>query len=254
MSVFEQIKSASRPEVLYCEKHGHYHGWVATILGEEIPSECDACAKEQHARELDAINAAQREREASAGFCFACIPPRFQDKTFGNYKEVCAAAKDVVLFAKDYVINFNSILDNGRSFLFTGNTGTGKTHIACAITNNIIRRGYTATYVSSLNFISRMKKAWSNFNEETEDDIIEAMMKFDLLVIDELGKGELGPKERGMIFRLIDRRTEEKKPVIGISKYSEEKLKLMIDDDVVRRLKAGGGKAILFNWPTFEEK
>lgn len=240
----------TRPEMLICPKHGEYCGWTIIVNGEKIESECDQCAgekAEQERLERDAILRARlAESKSREAFNSSCIPPRFASKSFKCYEphsDETAKAKHIL---GEYVMNFGRAMENGTSFLFTGGTNTGKTHLACAVGNNIMLKGRTAIYVSVLNYLSKVKKAWSANDGSSEDSEIEKYVSFDLLILDELGKGQLDAKEKGMIFRLIDRRYEENRPTIGISKLSEANLVKLIDDDSVRRLKAGGGRNIYF--------
>lgn len=237
--------SVSRKKVV-CPKHGEFDAYVQIIenIG-EIVGDCPACAAEQEAAAQAARSAEMRDRQRqndhSEAFRRACIPPRFTSMSFKDFiphSSETAKAKEVL---GQFVMNWKETRAEGKSFLITGGTGVGKTHLACAVANNVIRQGGTAVYVSSLNYLSKVKSAWVADSESSEDAIIEGYVAFDLLVLDELGKGTLDAKERGMVFRLIDRRYEENKPIIGVSKIPEAALIKLIDDDAVRRLKAGGG-------------
>lgn len=237
---------------LCCPVHGAYQGWSMIVAGEEINSICDQCAAEEQRQKAKAAEEERERLRNAVGFSNSCIPPRFAKMRFNDFIPTCDKAKKVAERIAHFIMNFNESMENGTSFLFSGGTGTGKTHLACATANNVIRSGRSAIYVSSLNYLSKVKAAWNEAAGTSEDEVIESYVKFDLLVLDELGKGELNQKERGMIFRLIDRRSEECKPTIGITKFSPEKLVSLIDDDAVRRLKAGGGGVLLFDWPAYE--
>lgn len=259
MHGFKTFKDAvglqSVPKLLICPKHGPYSGWVTMIpdLGREVNSECPECSKEQHQQLLEEKNKQQRMNENRTAFNNSCIPPRFRDKSFRDYEPACPAAGRVKMILENYIRNFSKALESGTSFLFSGGTGTGKTHLACAVANNVMLLGHSAMYISSLNYLSKVKLAWKADSNQAEDDIIESFTKFDLLIFDELGKGELNAKEKAMIFRLIDRRHEENRPTIGISKFNEARICQLIDDDAVRRLKCGGGGTLLFDWGNYQD-
>lgn len=248
--------SQPKQALLRCEKHGEYLGWETIIEGELYPSQCPECDKEESLRislELADFRAAAREKEKNrTALTAAGIPPRFQRMSFKEFQPTCDKAAKVRDRIGNFILNFKDSKENGTSFLFSGNTGAGKTHLACAAANNLIRMGYSAIYVSSLNYITRVKAAWNPAAGLSESDILEEHAKPDLLILDEIGKGEMNAKERGMIFQIIDRRYEECKPTIGISIFSPEKLSQLINEDAVRRLKAGGGGILLFDWPAYE--
>jgi DNA replication protein DnaC len=250
------LNNPAMPAVLVCPEHGEFRGWVTTIEGMQIQSQCEACFQEEQAAEKEKRDAEIRARMQSGQYDEArrksCIPPKFMAKNFKDWVVTNPAAEEIKKLMADYVVNFEQYKQDGRSFLFLGNSGIGKTHLATAIANNLISRGKTAVYVSTLNFLSKVKTAWNPNSETSEDTIIEDYVSFDLLVLDELGKGNYDAKERGMLFRLIDRRYEEGKPMIGISKLSEKQLCGLIDDDAIRRLRTGGGKILHFNWQPHE--
>jgi DNA replication protein DnaC len=247
-----QSSGSTTTKNLCCPVHGDYQGWTMTVAGEEINSICDKCADEEQRQKAQAAEEERERLRNAVGFSNSCIPPRFAKMAYNDFKTNCDKAVAVKGRVGDFIKNFKDSMGKGTSFLFSGSTGTGKTHLACATANNIIRKGYSAIYVSSLNYLSKVKAAWNVEAGTSEDEVIESYVKFDLLILDELGKGELNQKERGMIFRLIDRRSEECKPTIGITKFSPDKLISLIDDDAVRRLKAGGGGVLLFDWPAYE--
>lgn len=242
----------TKPAVLNCPKHGEYKGWIMFVMNQLVESECDECAKEDSKKKIQEIAMTAAVNQHRELFNRSCIPPRFTNNSIKGWKIMCNQSEEVRNQMAHFINNFDEVKKKGTSFLFTGETGVGKTHMATAIANNLMMKGYSAMYISSLNFISRMKRAWTASAVESEDEIVETFMPFDLLVIDELGKGTLDAKEKGMIFRLIDRRHEENKPMIGISRYPEKKLGELIEPDTIRRLKSGGGRTINFDWAAFE--
>lgn len=245
--------STASSKQLICPKHGPYNGFTMCVGGVNIDSECDRCAEEAVTESVSRQNIENNINKSKSALLNSCIPPRFANNSFHNWETKCEKAEKIKTIVGKYITHFDKVLLAGTSFLFCGNTGTGKTHLACAIANNVMRKGYTALYISSLNYISKIKTAWATGSEQSEDALIESFVGFDLLIFDELGKGELSVKEKGMIFRLIDRRYEECRPTIGISKHSKDALKKLIDDDAIRRLEAGGGTTLVFDLPNYQD-
>jgi DNA replication protein DnaC len=238
-----------------CPIHGEYHGWTTIVGGELINSVCDKCFEEAEDKIRQARNVETRINQNRDIFNKSCLPPRFTGITFDHFKTNNEEMKHVKATFERYVNAFGqTILQRGISFLFSGNTGTGKTLLASAIANGVMSQGYPAIYISSLNYLSKIKTAWTAGAEHSEDYLIESYVKYPLLILDEIGKGTLDNKEKSMIFRLIDRRYEEKKPTIGISKFNRDTVIKMIDDDTVRRLESGGGATICFTWDKYQEE
>jgi DNA replication protein DnaC len=119
--------------------------------------------------------------------------------------------------------------------------------LACAIGNNLYARGRTVTYTSSLNLIAAVKRAWAKDSTQTEDDIVDSFSRPDLLIIDELGKGLLSEREQNLFFRVIDRRYEQCRPMIGISNLTKQALERAMGQDAIRRL----GANLRFDWKPF---
>lgn len=246
------VVSETTPVMLNCPKHGRYSGWQVSIGDRVIGSTCDHCAEEERQAELAELSKRIQVSQKRDVFNNSCIPPRFTGKSFRDFHPRSDDERRVKSVLERYVSGFEMARREGTSFLFVGPTGVGKTHLAAAVANNVMLLGYSAVYVSCLNYLSRIKRAWNPGESSSEDELIESFVGYDLLVLDELGKGTLDQKEKGMIFRLIDRRYEENRPTIGISKFPEQRVVELIDDDAVRRLKAGGGGTLVFNWPAYE--
>lgn len=239
-----------------CEKHGEFHQEELSFNGKKLPVACPKCVdeiiEEERKSDIEKIKRQSLEARKIEVFNQSCVPKRYQFNSFKDYSPVCEDAEKVTELLKRYVNNFDKAIERGTSFLFSGGTGTGKTTLATAVLNNVMRMGYTGVYVSSLNYISRIKRSWTTGSNESEDELIESFVKFDLLVIDELGKGGGSASEKGMIFRLLDRRHEEMKPTIGVSIHDEKTITKLIDQDAVRRLTTGGGGILRFTWPNYE--
>jgi len=238
---------------LSCPVHGEYWGFVMKANGRDIKGACPVCIEDERLSELMEIAKGQKARERIDVFNQSCVPKRFLSCNFASYKPVCKEAEEIKELLCRYVQNFEKVMERGTSFLFSGGTGTGKTTLATAILNNIMHRGFTGVYVSSLNYLSKIKRSWAPNTLLSEDELIEEYVKFDLLVIDELGKGVYSQKEKGIIFRLLDRRYEDNKPTIGISIHKEEKICKLVDPDALRRLTTGGGGTLKFSWGNYEK-
>lgn len=236
-------------KIITCDKHGKYEGYTTVVSDEKsINSICPECLEEETNSDREELY----ERIALSGslnvFNQSCIPPRYQKSNFGGYKPSCEKAEAIKSVLCRFTVSFKVAALNGTSFLFSGKTGTGKTHLACSIAMNIVKQGHTAKYTSMVDAISKVKATWSGTSQLTEDEMIDKFIDFELLIIDEIGLGSLSPKERNIIFMIIDRRYSNNKPTIGISKFPEVKVCQMIGEETVSRLKSGGGGVLIFDW------
>jgi len=87
--------------------------------------------------------------------------------------------------------NINDLYDNGKSFMFSGGLGTGKTYTACCMLKIAIASGYTGLYTTMAdvvaNMLSREIDTAKYYNE---------LLEKDFLVIDEFSSHWIFPSEK----------------------------------------------------------
>lgn len=229
-------KVAFMPEYRECETHGRYQ---ASFHDGEIERFIGDCPKCSHARAVDRL----MDR--------AAIPPRFKAKTFENFDTSDQADANAHRVALEYANNFDEVLSLGRCLILVGVPGTGKTHIACAIANQIIATGFSALFSSVGTLIKKLRSTWSRDSQKTEIEMLNEIASVDLLIIDEVGVQYGSESEEVQIFEVINRRYEEMKPTIIISNLpvaSEDgkSLKDYLGERSFDRLRENGGKLIQF--------
>lgn len=163
------------------------------------------------------------------------VGKRFLTANFENYeRERMPKAYDIAL---GYAETFDK--NDGEGLLFTGDVGTGKTHLAAAISAEIIRK-YAATveFVSYTEALATMRAAFSESNNN--DKILEErMVKADLLVIDDLGKENLSAFTKNVLYRVVNGRYKEKLPLIITSNYGIKSLSERLDYGTFSRIVDG---------------
>lgn len=187
---------------------------VAPIEGTSIypfvPCDCEGsraayAVMERERREEEERAAAEKhEKRLNA----AGIPKRF---------------RGLEIDAGDYV----SSVKEGRSLILTGNVGTGKTSLACAVAEALIdRKTVKFTTIADINA--------SLFDKEaSENELFRSLSNTDLLILDDLDKGKLGEWSVGLVYRVVNQRYEDCKPIIVTMNcgMTELKLRLTVKDD-----------------------
>lgn len=162
------------------------------------------------------------------------VGKRFLTADFENFeRQRMPKAYDIALgFAESFDKN------DGEGLIFTGDVGTGKTHLAAAIAAEIIRK-YSATveFVSYTEVLTDMKAAFSNHSDEAYM-LEERMRKADLLVIDDLGKEKPSPFTNELFYRVVNGRYKDKLPMIITSNHGVGSLSERLDYSVFSRLVA----------------
>lgn len=156
-----------------CEMHGEYEAHC--YLG-DVWTGCPTCAAEEKAREqadadakvrADAVARWQR-KIGEAG-----IPERFCDRRLATYAAKLPGQKRALEFATAYAAQFAEIRKTGRSALFIGLTGTGKTHLAVGIGLEVMERhGAAVLFTSVMRAVRRIKDTWTRDSRKSESEAI----------------------------------------------------------------------------------
>ncbi|MBR2954903.1 MAG: ATP-binding protein, partial [Ruminococcus sp.] len=78
-----------------------------------------------------------------------------------------AAMERILSFTKNYAAQFSR---NSESILIFGNTGLGKTHISLAIANEVLKKGYSVIYDSTMNILRDIEKEHGNVSKDVSAD------------------------------------------------------------------------------------
>ena len=211
----------------------------------------DAEAKKQIERDKQA--ALEREqRRWAAKIGSAAIPERFKDRTLDSYVAKTSGQKKALAFAKEYAENFDQVMRTGRSAVFVGKVGTGKTHLAVGIALSIMQQQKSPVFVTVQRLIRRVKDSWRT-KEETEPEVINAFALPDLLILDEVGVQFGSEFEKQVLFDVLNERYEKLKPSILLSNIPSEQLSDYLGERVTDRLRENGGALIGFNWDSYRK-
>lgn len=242
---------------LTCETHGEYDGSVQVMFGKEFKSACPICAEERRNKNRDferRQEQARKEAKIRAALQRSGIPKRYIGNSLDSYATTKPGQSQALAIARAYAENFAETLDAGRCLIFTGTTGTGKTHLATAIANRAIQQGHTAIFASVREIVGAVKNTWRKGVDKTEQEAMEPYVACDLLVIDEVGVQFDTDAERLIMFDVINRRYENVRPMILISNLpidaqsGEPSVRSVLGDRVLDRLRENGGKLVKFNW------
>jgi DNA replication protein DnaC len=232
--------------------HGEFES-VNRIGG--IWSECPACIKEAKERKN-----AEEEKKASEKrnhawlvmLSMSGIPERFQDRSLQNYEASTEAQRKALEFAKSYAEEFDDVMRTGRSALFVGKPGTGKTHLAAAIGMQVMREQHrTVCFCTVMRAIRRVKDTWAKGSCESESQAIAALAEPDLLILDEVGVQYGSEFEKNILFDVLNERYERRRPSILISNLPAAEAAAYLGERVIDRIREDGGARIVFDWVSY---
>ena len=102
-------------------------------------------------------------------------------------------------------------LDRTENVLAFGNPGTGKSHLCCAIGNELVRRGRSVLNVSAYALVQRLLVAKRDLRLPEE---IRRLDRFECVLIDDLGYVEQQREEMDVLFTLFAERYERRSVMI----------------------------------------
>lgn len=249
-SVGEVLGSLKGEERLaHCEKHGEFMSW---LIGGKAWRKCPHCVEEERERE----ERDQRMKEAAEALAKwnatvegAGIPDRFRGRGFDNFVADTPAQKQVLEIARKYAHDWPQVRGSGRSLVFLGPPGTGKTHLACAIALHVMRHHQTAVMFRTVaQAVRSVRDTWVKGSEVSESEAVGRLVRPGLLILDEVGVQSGSDWERNVIFDVLNERYLARRPTIMLTNLAQDKLPRFLGERVIDRMREDGGLIVPFLW------
>lgn len=261
MNYFESLTAGHVPEKeigqFECKVHGltdHYYFGTSPKFCRKCEAESKAKTKQEN---LDKIYARYKSIMTNCGI--NADGKRFDDWQFDDAQ---ADRQEKIVktlsgigdkFAIRGIDGRNAKLPN---IMLVGGTGSGKTMLANALAKNIYRRAvqqdvkrevdYTMSgthcvrLITSRDITEQAKATWGDY-QKNENQLIEDLANFELLIIDDLGDNdtasneEMAANDRGRIAQIIAKRYQ-KKPTIITTNLTPEQVVAHLGDRAWDRL------------------
>lgn len=103
---------------------------------------------------------------------------------------------------------------HSQNLLLFGTPGIGKTHLSAAVARMVSDKGYSVVYDTASHIFAGFEQ--EKFNRDSEEDRLnnEAVMKADLLIIDDLGTEMMTEFVRATLYTVVNTRLLEKRCTI----------------------------------------
>jgi len=163
------------------------------------------------------------------------IGMRFLTRTFQTFKIETPLQAKIIAATSEYATNFAKRLPKrgqplcGRNgFVISGSVGTGKTHIAAAIANHLLRLGTAVICMNERSLLGKIRSTYSGQDSSSgglnESEILNTLLHVPLLIIDDLGKEKASEWTLATLYAIIDGRYENAMPLIITTNYDMQNL------------------------------
>ncbi|MFZ5993460.1 MAG: IS21-like element helper ATPase IstB [Thermodesulfobacteriota bacterium] len=120
-------------------------------------------------------------------------------------------------------------IDNRNNLVFIGPAGVGKTHLAISVGIKAVEAGYKVLFVTALSLLEVLEIA------ELKGELkkkINNLLKFDLIILDELGYLPMNKQAMYNLFQLINAMYEYRSLIITTNKDFTSWHEFFFDDNV----------------------
>lgn len=153
----------------------------------------------------------------------AAIPKRYLHCWIDEFND---SGNPSLLSAKRRVTEFVDCWTGSadRGLMLMGGCGVGKTHLAVAALQEIIRSGKPGRMLFS-NFQDLIQEIQASFNSDqapSKSEILRPLLESDLLVLDELGSQKPTPFVHEVLYFIINSRYNDEKATIFTTNYLDE--------------------------------
>jgi DNA replication protein DnaC len=197
------------------EKWRAYDAEVARI-------EAEAAAAETRAEELARIS----RLIGKSG-----MGERFIRRTFETFVADESNSRAMAM-CKRYADTFDERVKDGMGMMLSGKIGAGKTHLAASVANVLLGQGLTVVLLTMQRILDSIKDTYDDGSMSSTADVLEKYRSAALLIIDDLGKEQPTGWAQSELYRIVNDRYEQMRPVIVTTNY----------DDAALAMRLGSGK------------
>lgn len=237
----------------YTERGGSFIGRIDRVFWFGCP-ECERIEREIQEKQDKAAAERQRQERIESRLSASGIPVGFRGRTFDNFVAQGQEMASALIVARDFAANFHSQhLKDGKFLVLAGQPGTGKSHLALAIAQQVLSTS-TVMYLDVMDVIRKVRSTWGKEAKQTEDDVLRTLgSAIDLLIIDEIGSQRGTDDEQMILFDVLNRRYRDLRPTILITNLMGKTLTDYLGPRITDRMRE---RAVFvpFRWNSYRSK
>ncbi len=218
---------------------------------EELIAQVKARREAEEAKQYDHFKKQQEDCRAADVIGRSGILPLHAGCTVANFEAHTNEQLRAKHFATSYIAEFED--NSGKGFIFAGSPGTGKNHLAAAICNELMKSNYTCLVITVNELMQKLRKCYKTGSETSEDQFIQQMIGYDLLVIDEIGLQRGTDTENLILNQIVDQRICRFKPTGMLTNLDAQAINECLGVRIMDRMRMNGGKWISFDWQSYRK-
>ncbi|MFM7679406.1 MAG: ATP-binding protein, partial [Roseiflexaceae bacterium] len=160
----------------------------------------------------------ERERRAANDLLEMSNLSAFHDKTFATFDHDVRGVKRAYIRALEFAKKPEGWV------VFFGNYGTGKTHLASAIANELLQQRYRVLFAVVPDLLDHLRSTFGPTSEIEYDKRFEMIRDAAVLVLDDLGTENTTPWAREKLFQIINHRYNGRLPTVITSNRRPEEI------------------------------
>lgn len=241
-----------------CDKHGKWsRETYAWLIETDKAYWCPSC-KDDETKQKEQQQAKQKADAEAArrveGLEDSGVKARHLEKTFDAFIVEGEAKAFALQRCKALAEGVAQRKPRQPSLILYGEPGTGKSHLACAMTIHTYDAGRNVCRISVADMVREFKDSWKRDSEFDEIKLIRWYGRLDLLTIEEIGVQHGSDTERMFLFEVVNARYENCLPTVLVSNLDAEKLTAEVGERVIDRLREDGGRMIKFTGKSWRKQ
>ncbi len=179
------------------------------------------------------------------------VGKKHQKCRFSNYVTDNQGQRQAFSVSRRWVSEF--LEGDSKNFIFSGSTGTGKNHLACAMANALMTRNKTVLVITVAELMMKIRDKYNRQSNVTEAQFLKYLSQVDLLVLDEVGVQRMNDHEAIMINTIIDSRYTNEKATGILTNLKSDDLTQVLGARVMERL-LESCEWVSFTWESFRKQ